>query len=137
MPPSPGIRVVRSPIHGYGIVATRAFRAEETLFAVDGILGPAGAFDDRYSVWLDGDSFFHVTDQTRWLNHSCDPNVWIDGDVRDGLGWANVVALRDLAPGEELTSDYAYPIELAERCSCGTANCSGWIVDAKDRQKVG
>lgn len=136
MPPSPGIRVVRSPIAGYGLVATRAFRADEVLFECDGLVGRAQDFDDRYSVWIDGEWFFHVIDQTRWINHSCDPNVWIDAGLRDGAGWATVIALRDVAAGEELTSDYAYPIELAEPCRCGAPCCCGWIIDAEGRRRL-
>lgn len=50
------------------------------------------------------------------INHSCDPNV---GDGQD------VVAMRDIEAGEELTYDYAmtdsgnYDME----CKCGSKNC--------------
>jgi len=136
VPPSPGIRVVRSSIHGYGIFATVDFREGDTLMQIDGIVGPAEPqFDDRYSVWLDGDVFMHITDQTRWLNHCCDPNVWIDGGLERG-GWANLVALRDIRAGEELTSDYAYDLEYAEPCHCGSPSCSGWIVDEEARPQL-
>ncbi|HEX6499800.1 MAG TPA: SET domain-containing protein-lysine N-methyltransferase [Micromonosporaceae bacterium] len=53
-----------------------------------------------------------------FLNHSCEPNVGFAGNIV-------VVAMRDIAPGEELTTDYAlfddYDGEM--ECRCGTASC--------------
>ena len=56
-------------------------------------------------------------------NHSCDPNTGYDG--------LNVIALRPIAPGEELTLDYAnFLDERAEpfECRCGSAQCRGRII---------
>ena len=138
VPAIPGIRVVRSPIHGYGVVATRAFALGERICDVDGILWHASeAQDDRYSLWVDGDFYFDMVDQTRFINHSCDPNAEIDAEL-DGNGgaWATVVALRAIAADEELTYDYAFPAALAEPCSCGARNCRGYIVDADEQGLV-
>ena len=63
-------------------------------------------------------------DPEEWApqNHSCDPNTAYAG--------LNVVALRDIAPGEELTLDYA---ELCDgdmvpfQCVCGSVNCRGEV----------
>lgn len=38
-----GLRVVRSPLHGYGVVATRDFEEGEVLAEIEGV------------VWRDGD----------------------------------------------------------------------------------
>src|SRR5262249_28183660 len=68
----PGLRVVRSSIHGYGVVATRDFAVGEVLAVVDGVLWHADEeLDDRYSLWLGDDWFLDMLDQTRWINHSC------------------------------------------------------------------
>ncbi|WP_246486889.1 GNAT family N-acetyltransferase [Kribbella qitaiheensis] len=55
-------------------------------------------------------------------NHSCDPNLW----------WADAVTLearRDIAVGEEVTSDYGtstgVPYEL--ECGCGSSLCRGVV----------
>lgn len=64
-------------------------------------------------------------------NHSCDPNLWWSGD--------ELVALRDIAAGEELTYDYATdgsagvlgPAALL-RCNCGSMRCRG-LIEAGDR----
>ncbi|HEU5007493.1 MAG TPA: SET domain-containing protein [Jatrophihabitantaceae bacterium] len=65
-------------------------------------------------------------------NHSCDPNLWWSGD--------ELVALREIAAGEELTYDYATdgpagvlgPGALL-RCNCGSMRCRG-LIEADDRQ---
>lgn len=54
-----------------------------------------------------------------FVNHSCEPNCGIAGNVL-------LVALRDVAAGDELTFDYAMcdsdPYDEFE-CLCGTATC--------------
>ncbi|HWO25706.1 MAG TPA: SET domain-containing protein-lysine N-methyltransferase [Kofleriaceae bacterium] len=126
-----GLQVVRSRIHGYGVVATRSYAAGEVITPIDGILYRADAGgDDRGTLWLEGDLYLDILDQMRWLNHSCDPNIWIDGGVReDGTPWAHVVALRAITAAEELTLDYALDAAQAEPCACGAPACRGWIVD--------
>jgi D-alanine-D-alanine ligase len=55
-------------------------------------------------------------------NHSCDPNTYYEG--------LNVLALRKISKGEELTLNYAsFLDEHMEpfRCHCGSANCVGWV----------
>ena len=131
MPLMDGLRVVRSQIHGYGVVATRAFQEGETITQVDGILYRAGErTDDRCTLWLGGDLYLDLLDQMRWLNHSCEPNIWIDAGVQeDGSPWAHVIALRPIQAAEELTLDYAFDADQAERCQCGAPSCRGWIMD--------
>jgi SET domain-containing protein len=57
------------------------------------------------------------------LNHSCEPN----------LGWADdhtLVAIRDIAAGDELTIDYATVVddrEFAMMCHCETYRCRQMI----------
>ena len=71
-----------------------------------------------------------MVDQTRWINHSCDPNSIIDCGIEDdGEVFARIIALRPIAAGEELTYDYAFPAHLAEPCRCGAVNCRGLIID--------
>lgn len=127
-----GLEVVRSPVEGYGVIATRKWRRGSVITNVDGVLWRAGEQrDDRYSLILDEGIFFDMVDQTRWVNHSCEPNVVVEAGVtRQGNGWAQLQALKDIAPGDELFYDYALPPELKERCHCGARTCRGWIIDA-------
>jgi hypothetical protein len=126
-----GLKVVRSKVQGYGVVSTRRWKKGQVIADVDGVLWREGEQrDDRHSLILEPGVFFDMVDQTRWLNHSCDPNVVVEAGVtRRGNGWAQLQALRDIAPGEELCFDYALPHELKEPCACGTATCRGWIVE--------
>src|SRR5262245_37621185 len=108
MPKVVGLRVVASGIHGYGVIAVRDFAAGELVAEVDGVLWNAEEEDrdDRYSLWLGGDWLYDMVDQTRWINHSCEPNCEVEGDVEDGGAggaWARIVALRAIRAGEEIT----------------------------------
>lgn len=57
-----------------------------------------------------------------FLNHSCQPNVGFAGNIV-------LVAMRDISPGEELTTDYALfdDYDGQMECRCGTASCRGTI----------
>jgi len=60
-------------------------------------------------------------------NHSCDPNTTYEG--------LNVVALRNISKGEELTLSYAsFLDEHMEpfNCRCGAANCCGLVTGVKN-----
>ncbi|HEY0602743.1 MAG TPA: SET domain-containing protein-lysine N-methyltransferase [Herpetosiphonaceae bacterium] len=55
------------------------------------------------------------------LNHSCDSNLWLADEV-------TLIARRDIAPGEEITVDYAlFTAEpewiLEQSCRCGSEVC--------------
>ena len=57
------------------------------------------------------------------VNHSCDPNVGMGGNVL-------LVSMRDIAAGEELTTDCALFLEdpgFAMACRFGTAACRGVV----------
>jgi SET domain-containing protein len=131
MPKVPGIRVVRSSIDGYGVIALVPFAEGDKIADVDGVTWREGEdVDDRYSLAIEDDVYLDMVDQTRFINHSCDPNAYVDvGVAEDGEAWAAIVALRPIAVGEELCYDYAFPPELAEPCRCGSPKCRGLIID--------
>lgn len=80
----------------------------------------------RYAVPLSTNLYILWDDDpTVWApeNHSCEPNTAYDG--------LNVVALKDIQPGEELTLDYAtFLDETMEpfECQCKSLHCRGTIV---------
>jgi len=140
MPPLPGLRVGHSGIHGYGVFATRAFAAGEVVVHADGVVYDEGdEFDDTYALVVPRDDdddaaglvFLDLADQTRWINHSCDPNCEVESTYDLGTQELRAwwVARRDIAIGEELTYDYAFIGAAAEPCGCGAASCRGLIVD--------
>ena len=60
----------------------------------------------------------------QYLNHSCEPNGYMN------IEELTVRALKDIAPGEEITFNYlATESEMAVpfNCICGSANCFGFI----------
>jgi D-alanine-D-alanine ligase len=72
--------------------------------------------DELWVVWS------HDPEDWKPLNHSCDPSAWLHG--------LDVVARRPLAPGDEITMDYAtYYNELMPsfECDCNTMDCRGTI----------
>jgi SET domain-containing protein len=77
--------------------------------------------DERYSI---GGSTPKNT--ARFINHSCDPNCHTE-QFGNAI-W--IVAIRDIAAGEELTYNYEYEIddEPAEPCHCGAKHCCGYIL---------
>jgi SET domain-containing protein len=70
-----------------------------------------------------GGHYLLTHDNTRFMNHSCNPTcVHLFDDVE--------IAIRDIAAGEEMSSDYAtFTLEKYEEfnCCCLEKNCRGWI----------
>jgi hypothetical protein len=64
-----------------------------------------------------------------YTNHSCEPNIAIQGQIV-------FVAMRGIAPGEELTHDWATTDDddYVMECRCGQASCRGTI-SGKDWMK--
>lgn len=63
-------------------------------------------------------------DATAFINHSCDPNLF----MRTVHGHVLFFARRDIAPGDELTLDYGDSYhDGRKRCRCGARNCRGAI----------
>ncbi len=141
MPIVNGLRVVRSSVHGYGLIAERRFELGEVLIRAEGfIYGEDEPFDDTYALVLPTDDlpgqpgkliFYDLVDQSRWINHSCEPNTHVASalDQESGKPVAWWEATRIIEPGEELFYDYAFVGSVAEPCACGTASCRGLIVD--------
>jgi uncharacterized protein len=63
-------------------------------------------------------------DPLRFTNHSCRPNAVL----RIRQGRAEIYAMRDLAPGEEITVNYGQTHhEGTLRCRCGVPGCVGML----------
>ena len=75
-----------------------------------------GLTDGKYVIDGDGVAAF--------INHSCDPNCEVD--EIEGKVW--ILAMRDIAAGEELSYDYNLydgdDDDIAP-CACGAKNCRG------------
>lgn len=72
--------------------------------------------DDLFAMWSDR------AEDWKPLNHSCDPNAWLEG--------LDLVARRDIRVNESITVDYATfcgPTMRPFQCDCGTALCRGTV----------
>lgn len=85
-----------------------------------------GLPEDEKKDWIKhsyqmGDTLYKDTDDTRFMNHSCSPNVV---DLRDVL-----VAARRIQKDEEITWDYLPYMNpyLVFDCRCGNENCVGTV----------
>lgn len=79
----------------------------------------------RYAYALSEEVFvLWDDDPSKWApqNHSCNANTGLDG--------LNVIALRKIAKGEELTLDYSHFLDENMEpfeCKCGSADCRGMV----------
>lgn len=111
-----------SPQHGRGVFADAPIRAGETILIFSGPLLHVSAIrPDDYHLQIAEDYYLGASGkEDDYVNHSCAPN----GGFREGL---ELVALRDIAVGEEVTWDYSTAIDEAEftgfPCNCGAAQC--------------
>ena len=115
---SPDIQVINTTTNGSGVFAYRAFQPDEFIefFAGFEIDHPT-----RYSVYLDG-CHIEPTNGLKYLNHACAPNARFKS--------RNLVALRAIEPGEEITINYKTTEEKLVcpfECQCGSPNCLGLI----------
>ena len=92
-------------------------------------------YDGREHTYLfglrDGSYVIDGTNVAAFINHSCDPNC--ETDEIKGHVW--IIALRDIAAGEELTYDYnLYDGDEDDPapCSCGAKNCRGTLYSEEE-----
>lgn len=102
-------------------------------------LEPAFANGGDYALQIDEDLVIGAAnadelEDTDFLNHSCEPNAGIRGQIV-------LAAMRDIAAGEEITFDYATVLSSAKHtvgdhrssygfdCRCSTPSCRGRVTD--------
>jgi hypothetical protein len=90
------VYVARSRIHGRGLFAACRIAEGEVIGRVK---AAPTRNDGPYVLWLSEDEAVQVRCEFRFINHSDTPNAC----YYDSL---EVVALRDIQPGEEITHDY-------------------------------
>ncbi|MBA3913555.1 MAG: SET domain-containing protein-lysine N-methyltransferase [Acidobacteriales bacterium] len=121
-----------SNIHRTGCYTTVPFAEGDYICRYDGELLTKEEADERFEGQVetylfglgDGSFVIHGTGVSRYINHSCDPNC--ESDENDGEVW--IIALKDIAAGEELTYDYnLYDGDEDDEavCMCGSAECRG------------
>jgi SET domain-containing protein len=142
----------RSNIQGKGAFATRPIKRGTRIIEYAGERISPEEADRRYD---DGGMGRHHTflfsvdskvcidaavdgNDARFINHSCEPNC----EAVDERRRIYIEAIRDIAPGEELTYDYQYERDGTEdekwekiyRCTCGAPTCRGTILAPKKKR---
>jgi hypothetical protein len=122
--------VASSPIHGMGVFARRELVTGETILIRDErpvtLLAPLlDGEQEHHCDWLEGGRQVYLGFPERHVNHSCDANAF----MRRVEGEGHLIALRPIAPGEEITDNYSINLWAgrAWRCTCGSERCLGTV----------
>lgn len=81
--------------------------------------------EESFNLQIGQDQYLYLDEPYRLINHSCDPSC----GVTPGL---DLVALRDIRKGEELTYDYSTTMlenSWTMQCSCGSPRCRKEVRD--------
>jgi len=150
---APWVRRGRSGIHGRGLFARRDIPAGTRVIEYVGERVTKAESDRRDGLRCararrggDGCVYIFELNQrhdldgrvpwnlARLINHSCAPNC--EPQIIRGHVW--IVALRDIAAGEELSYDYGFDAchWREHPCRCGAPECIGHIVRRNQRWRV-
>jgi hypothetical protein len=127
------VEVRPSAIQGLGLFATRSFVAGERIRRVNVVreITPSAPLQEDAGERADHLDYpdgrvVLLGFPDRHINHSCDPSAWVQHDLEEEY----LVARRAIAPGQEITCDYAMNLTggSAWPCNCGVADCRGVVV---------
>ncbi|EXX61939.1 Set2p [Rhizophagus irregularis DAOM 197198w] len=136
------VDVIHFALKGYGLRAMEPLRPNQFIMEYVGEVIKNSAFFKRMITYnKQGLKHFYFMSlqagggcTSRFMNHSCNPNCyiqkWMIGD-RYRIG---IFALRNVRENEELTFDYnadRYGSQ-AQKCHCGESNCRGVIGGTKE-----
>ena len=120
------VYIGKSKLHGKGLFASKDIKKGEIIFNIKGkkvnfLINDKKAAKIAGFNWIGigRNSWIDPIDLGLYFNHSCDPNSAIAGKVQ-------VIAIRDIKKGEEVTSDYSLTetdIFWHIKCTCGSKNC--------------
>jgi len=132
--------VTRSPQHGTGVFAGCRFAAGDEIIQFTGPVLPRSAVQpDSYHLQIGEETYLGASGEADdYVNHSCEPNAGIRQDLM-------LVAVRDIAIGEEITWDYSTAIDEEDfegfPCQCGALHCRGRVqsfraLDSMTRERL-
>lgn len=123
------IYIATSPINGKGIRSGENIKRGEVIQPIKGkmkfmtikckndSLSNPNWIGVAKNQWIDPGKPF------KFLNHSCNPNAGVRGKI-------NIVAIKDIKEGEEITLDYSIvegDSSWEMKCECGAPNCRSII----------
>lgn len=128
------VRVAKSPIDGTGVFAAEPIAARRKIGEIRGESISVSEARQRAAqvqrimiVELSARRAIDASrsqDPMRYTNHRCTPNARLC--IRQGR--VEFYALRDIAPGEEITVDYGETHHNGTlRCQCGAPGCERWL----------
>jgi SET domain-containing protein len=128
-----------SSLHGAGVCTTSPIAEGTRILEYTGPRLKARQTDGMYGesevTYLfgmdDGKTVIDGFGMAAFVNHACHPNC--ETDQIDDRIW--IIALRDIAAGEELTYDYnIYDAEPGEKCPChcGASDCRGTMYSEEE-----
>jgi SET domain-containing protein len=126
----PDIIKKKSSVTGYGLFANKDIPKGTVIWKYGNVRVYTKEqyenFSDRYKKILlhfcyEGinDTLVYCTDNSKYFNHSCDPNTMSIDSEKD-------IAIKDIKVGEELTYDYGYWYVKFNKpfiCKCCSENC--------------
>lgn len=130
----------KSEQHGTGVFAQAPIVTGELILTFTGpLLARREVNQHDYHLQIGDDLYLGSSGrEDDYVNHSCDPNSGFTEGLR-------LVALRPIAPGEEITWDYSTAIDEADfsgfACQCGASSCRGSVrsfrhLDAPTRERL-
>jgi uncharacterized protein len=129
---SSGLIVRSSDIHAAGCYTTRPLRKGQRVCEYDGPRMSKAIADERYAdrcvTYLfgfgEGDMVIDGFGAAMFMNHCCEPNCETEEDEDNRIF---VVALRNIAAGEELVYEYNLwdSDDVEQDCYCGKPKCRG------------
>jgi uncharacterized protein len=126
---------------GRAVFALRNFRPGQVIGVIQGAVVNDPEYGSEYCMDLGHHRSLEPIAPFRYLNHSCAPNAEIitftyGPYATDRPSQLFLEAIRPIAPGDEITIDYAWSAECAIPCRCGSTDCRGWVVDVGQLAEV-
>ncbi|MEK6859569.1 MAG: SET domain-containing protein [Nanoarchaeota archaeon] len=144
------LEIRKSNISGNGVFTKKSIKKGETICFMQGELCTLeeilkrineGKEEPSDPLGIDDEKYIDLNPLSRTFNHSCNPNAFIRGKNE-------LVALRNIKTGEEITFDYSTTMDDNEekikkagrtlwtmKCNCGSKNCRGIIDQFKTLPK--
>ncbi|CAG8485076.1 11285_t:CDS:10 [Ambispora gerdemannii] len=138
------VDVFKTDSKGYGLRTIEPIKKNTFIIEYTGEIVPKEVFYQRQTDYAkEGIEHFYFMSLTngelidatkkgciaRFMNHSCNPNCFIQKWIVNKRTRIGIFALRDIVLGEELTFDYNTDRKgmAAQKCYCGEENCCGYL----------